>query len=120
MQKRREKYYPDELRKMGAEVDVVNAYVTIMPENRVADISKMLEAGEISMITFTSSSTVTNFMGMFGKNADQVKEWLKDIDIASIGPITSETAKRLGLKVTVEPESYTIDALTEAILKQYS
>jgi uroporphyrinogen III methyltransferase/synthase len=111
---------PDELRKMGAEVDVVNAYVTIMPENRVADISKMLEAGEISMITFTSSSTVTNFMGMFGKNADQVKEWLKDIDIASIGPITSETAKRLGLKVTVEPESYTIDALTEAILKQYS
>ncbi|NLD35678.1 MAG: uroporphyrinogen-III C-methyltransferase [Desulfatiglans sp.] len=111
---------PDELRKMGAEVDVVNAYVTIMPENRVADISKMLEAGEISMITFTSSSTVTNFMGMFEKNADQVKEWLKDIDIASIGPITSETAKRLGLKVTVEPESYTIDDLTEAILKQYS
>ncbi|MBN1905800.1 MAG: uroporphyrinogen-III C-methyltransferase [Deltaproteobacteria bacterium] len=111
---------PDELRKMGAKVDVVESYVTIMPENRVAAISKMLEAGEISMITFTSSSTVTNFMGMFGTNANQVKEWLKDVDIASIGPITSETARRLGLKITVEPESYTIDALTNAIVGHYS
>jgi uroporphyrinogen III methyltransferase / synthase len=111
---------PDELRKMGAEVDVVDAYQTVMPKNRVALISKMLEAHEIDMITFTSSSTVTNFMGMFGNNADQVKEFLKDVDIASIGPITSETARKLGLKVTVEPTSYTIDALTDVIVRRYS
>jgi uroporphyrinogen III methyltransferase/synthase len=65
---------PDELRKMGAKVDVVESYVTIMPENRAEAILKMLEARDISMITFTSSSTVTNFMGMFGKNAEKVKE----------------------------------------------
>jgi uroporphyrinogen III methyltransferase/synthase len=111
---------PSELKKMGAEVDVVEAYVTIMPQNRVADISRMLEAGEIDMITFTSSSTVTNFMDMFKKNANQVKEWLKDVDIASIGPITSETARRLGLKVTVEPADYTIEALTDVIVRHYS
>jgi uroporphyrinogen III methyltransferase / synthase len=111
---------PDELRKMGVQVDVVDAYITIMPENKVAAILKMLEAGEIDMITFTSSSTVTNFMGMFENNADQVKEWLKHVDIASIGPITSETAGKLGLKVTVEPTDYTIEALTEVILRHYS
>jgi uroporphyrinogen III methyltransferase/synthase len=91
-----------------------------MPENRVDTISKMLEAKNIDMITFTSSSTVTNFMGMFGNNVDQVKEWLKDVDIASIGPITSETAEKLGLKVTAEPENYTIEALTDSIVRHYS
>ncbi len=111
---------PDELRKMGAEVDVVDAYVTIMPENRVSAISRMLEAGEIDMITFTSSSTATNFMSMFNEKSDQVKVWLKGVNIASIGPITSETARKLGLKVTVEPASYTIDALTDAILSHYA
>jgi uroporphyrinogen III methyltransferase/synthase len=111
---------PDELKKMGAEVDVVDAYVTIMPENRVASISKMLEAGEIDMVPFTSSSTVTNFIGMFGNNTDQVQEWLKGVDIASIGPITSETAKKYGLKVSVEPADYTIEALTDVIVKHYS
>jgi uroporphyrinogen III methyltransferase / synthase len=111
---------PNELKKMGASIDVVDAYQTVMPENRIAAISKMLEAGEINMITFTSSSTVTNFMGMFENNADQAKEWLKDVDIASIGPITSETVKKLGLKVTVEPTDYTIEALTDAIVRHYA
>jgi uroporphyrinogen III methyltransferase/synthase len=111
---------PDELRKMGAQVDVVDAYITIMPEKKVDTIYRMLEAGEINMITFTSSSTVTNFMGMFGNNADQVKEWLKHVDIASIGPITSKTALNLGLKVTIEPADYTIEALTDVISRHYS
>jgi uroporphyrinogen III methyltransferase/synthase len=42
------------------------------------------------------------------------------VDIASIGPITSETARRLGLKVTVEPADYTIEALTDVIVRHYS
>ena len=111
---------PDELKKMGATLDIVDVYRTVMPENKVEDFYKMLEEGEIDMITFTSSSTVTNFMKMFGNKSEQVKTWLKDVDIASIGPITSETARKLGLNITVEPAGSTIDALTDAIIEYYS
>ena len=111
---------PDELRKMGATLDIVDVYRTVMPENKVESVCKMLEEGEIDMITFTSSSTVTNFMKMFGNKAEHVKTWLKDVNIASIGPVTSETARKLGLNITVEPADSTIDALTDAIMKHYS
>ena len=111
---------PEELKKMGAQIDVVDAYRTIMPNKKAETVIKMLEAGEIDMITFTSSSTVINFMGIFGDRADQVKTWLKDVDIASIGPITSETARKLGLNITIEPADYTIEALKDIILKHYS
>ena len=111
---------PDELEKMGAQIDVIDAYSTVMPGNKVEKVMKMLETNEIDMITFTSSSTVTNFMEMFGDKGTQVKTWLKDVDIASIGPVTSETAKKTGLNITVEPADYTIDALTDAIVKHYS
>ncbi len=111
---------PDELRKMGAALDIVDVYRTIMPENKIERVYKMLEEGDIDMITFTSSSTVNNFMKMFGDKAERIKTWLKDVDIASIGPITSETVKKLGLNITVEPVDSTIDALTEVIIKHYS
>ena len=111
---------PDELKKMGAHINIVDAYKTIMPDKKSDTVSRMLEAGEIDMITFTSSSTVTNFIEMFGDKTDQVKAWLNDVDIASIGPITSETAKKLGLNITIEPADYTIDALTDVIVKHYS
>lgn len=111
---------PDELNKMGAQIDVVDAYRTIMPDKKAETVIKMLEAGEIDMITFTSSSTVTNFMEMFGDKSDKAKTWLKDVDIASIGPITSETAIKKGLNITIEPSDYTIEALTDVIMKHYS
>ena len=111
---------PDELKKMGACLNIVDTYRTIRPDSKEDMVNQMLEAGEIDMITFTSSSTVTNFMGMFEDKTDQVKTLLKDVDLASIGPITSETAKKLGLDINVEPEDSTIDALIEAIVRHYS
>lgn len=111
---------PDELKKMGAHIDVVDAYKTIMPDKKAETICKMLEDGKIDMITFTSSSTVSNFMGMFGDKADKIKTWLANVEIASIGPITSDTANKLDLKITVEPEDYTIDGLTDIIVEYYS
>lgn len=111
---------PDELRKMGAHIDVVDAYRTIMPGKKAETVSKMLKEGKIDMVTFTSSSTVSNFVGMFEDKGDQVKTWLANINIASIGPITSETAKKLGLNINVEPEDYTIDGLTDVIVEYYS
>ena len=111
---------PEELKKMGAKINVIDTYKTIMPDNKIETVIKMLEAGDIDMITFTSSSTVSNFMGMFGDKADRIKDLLKNVDIASIGPVTSDTAKKLGLNITVEPADYTINALTDVILTHYS
>ena len=111
---------PDELKKMGAYLNIVDTYRTVRPDSKADTVNRMLKDREIDMITFTSSSTVTNFMGMFGNNADQVKMLLKNVDLASIGPVTSQTARKLGLDITVEPEDSTIDALTEEIVKHYS
>jgi uroporphyrinogen III methyltransferase/synthase len=111
---------PEELSKMGAHVDVVQAYRTVMPGTGTEKVRFMLKAGEINMVTFTSSSTVTNFMAMFKEDGDKVKQWMERVDIACIGPITAKTAEENGLKVSFIAESYTIEALTGAIVEYYS
>jgi uroporphyrinogen-III synthase len=64
------------------------------------------------MVTFTSSSTVTNFVGMFGSEKDQLTtQWMKKVKVACIGPITGETAKKNGFSVDLMPKDYTIEAL---------
>lgn len=105
---------PDELRKEGASVDIVPAYETILPSHRVKEVEKMLADGTVDIITFTSSSTVTNFARMFPDR--DVATLLKDVRVACIGPITAKTAQKMGLSVHIQPEHYTIDALLEAIV----
>jgi len=107
---------PEALREMGAEVDVVPAYRTVRPAHDVKRVEGMFERGEIHMITFTSSSTVTNFMGMFKGKEEKVREWMEPVIVACIGPITAKTAEKLGFQVDIMPPAYTIDSLTEAIV----
>jgi len=111
---------PEELRKMGFLVEVVEAYRTSIPERGTKDVKAMLMEGELDMVTFTSSSTVTNFMSLFREEGHRLKEWMERVDVACIGPITAGTAQECGLKVSLVPETYTIDALTEAIVTYYS
>jgi uroporphyrinogen III methyltransferase/synthase len=111
---------PDELRKMGGHVDVVEAYRTVMPGTATEKIRAMLEAGAIHMVTFTSSSTVTNFIAMFKEDRDKIIQWMEKVDVACIGPITAKTAEGHGLKVSFTAQEYTIDALTSAIVRYYS
>lgn len=108
---------PVELRKMGADVDEVTAYLTEKVRDNADLLVKQLEDNAIDLITFTSSSTVKNF-----KNLLPPKEFTRLIDgiaIASIGPITTDTAVESGFKVAISAESYTIPGLCEAILKYY-
>jgi uroporphyrinogen III methyltransferase/synthase len=112
------KILPDELRKMGAKVDVVPAYQTVMPDNDTERVSQMIASGKIDMVTFTSSSTVTNFMAMLGKNG--IQEKMADVSVACIGPVTAETAGNAGLSVDLVPERYTVDDLVMAIIRYYS
>jgi uroporphyrinogen III methyltransferase/synthase len=107
---------PDQLREMGANVDVVTAYKTVMDHSKVDKVKKMLLQGKIDIVTFTSSSTVKNFTKLL-KDLD-LKKLLEKVAIACIGPITAETARNLGLKVDIEAKEYTIHGLVEAIIRQ--
>jgi uroporphyrinogen III methyltransferase/synthase len=91
-----------------------------MPETGTEKVRSMLKDGEINMVTFTSSSTVANFMAMFKDDGDKVKQLMERVDIACIGPITAKIAEENGLKVSLIAESYTIEALTDAIVEYYS
>ena len=107
-----------ELQQAGAIVDEVAAYTTITAagdDEQGREVQRLLQNEQIDIITFTSSSTVRNFM-----------QWLTSCDllasnpqlkIACIGPITSQTARELGLKVDIEAHEFTIDGLVEAIVQ---
>jgi len=111
---------PEELKSMGNHVEIVEAYRAVMPETGTEKIRAMLKEGAIHMVTFTSSSTVTNFIAMFKEDSDRISRWMEKIDIACIGPITAKTAEENGLNVSVIPDEYTIEALTSAIVEYYS
>ncbi len=103
---------PDELRKLGAKVDVAPAYKTILPDTDVTTLKERLQTGTIDVMTFTSSSTVKNFVEMIG---DELKESLNQVTLACIGPVTAKTAEELGLTVGVQAEQYTVDGLLAAM-----
>jgi uroporphyrinogen III methyltransferase / synthase len=101
---------PTHLRRQGARVEVVEAYRTAIPEGAHQLARDLFAASRRpDWITFTSSSTVTNFVEAAGAEA------LEGVRVASIGPVTTATAKKLGIAVTVEAKTYTIQGLVEAI-----
>jgi uroporphyrinogen III methyltransferase/synthase len=100
-------------------VDEIPVYQTIKPLHDKARVKGMLEKGEIDMVTFTSSSTVTNFVDMFRQEAQLLQDWMSKVAVACIGPVTAKTAEDKGLAVSLMPEEYTIDALTHAIVRYF-
>ena len=109
---------PDALRAQGVAVDVVPVYRTVAASGGdVAALTAMLRAGQIDAATFTSSSTVEHFCDALGAEAHEL---LAPVVVASIGPVTSETARRRGLHVTVEAGKYTIDGLVDALESHYA
>ena len=110
---------PRELRKLGAEVDVVEAYETVVPQSSRERIRELLEDAILrpDLITFTSSSTVRNFVELLKPSIGKQDRTnlLRDVDLASIGPVTSSTLREFELPVDVEAKKYTIPGLIEAI-----
>lgn len=107
---------PNELRKAGAQVDVVEAYETVVPESSRARLRKVLENRRRSphVVTFTSSSTVKNFAQLLGDRQNLARN-LAGVQLASIGPVTSTTLRELGLPVDIAAREFTIPGLVEAI-----
>lgn len=117
----------ENLQRAGAIVEEVAAYRTrgaVINDEQGLEVLRLLQAHQLDILTFTSSSTVRHFV-----------QWLADctpgaavspivlvthnpqLKIACIGPITSQTARELGLNVQIEASEFTIDGLVEAIVQ---
>lgn len=107
---------PDQLRRLGAQVDVIEAYQTRVPEGAEEKIKTLFadRSRRPTAVTFTSSSTVTNFLALLGDEASR-KQLLAGVTLASIGPVTSGTLRQAGFEPTLEAREYTMDGLVMAI-----
>ena len=106
---------PAELTRRGAHVDVVEAYRTVVPDEAARQVREVFGAAhKPDCVTFTSSSTVENFVAAAGA------ETLAGVPVVSIGPVTTRTARSLGIEVTAEARIFTVDGLVEAILGLYT
>jgi uroporphyrinogen III methyltransferase/synthase len=104
---------PKELSGGGAIVDEAFAYRTVPETRDTSGARRQLAQGGADLITFTSSSTVENFLAL-------ELPWPKGMRIASIGPVTSKTARDQGLKVDVEAHRHDIDGLVQAVRELFA
>ena len=115
---------PRELRQAGAEVDVIEAYETVVPVSSARRLRLLLasKSRRPHAITFTSSSTVKNFVKLLGvRNARAALRKTaggQGVHSASIGPVTSATLREFNLPVDIEATEYTIPGLVAAILSK--
>ena len=107
---------PEKLREMGATVDVVPVYRTLIGDTDGKSLAEKLSAGGIDLVTFTSSSTVTNLLDLLGP---QGAELIKNAKVACIGPITASTCLEYGITPDTIAEEYTIKGMVEAIAQMY-
>ncbi|GCE02863.1 uroporphyrinogen-III synthase [Dictyobacter aurantiacus] len=118
------KILPAELRQSGAQVDEVPAYYTVpvaRDDERGREVLRLLQQGQLDILTFTSSSTVRNFVAWLQSCVVEgaipaLDDVQQHVQVASIGPITSQTARELGLNVDIEATEFTIEGLVQAIV----
>jgi len=103
---------PKMLAEAGAAVTELAMYETKIADGLPGGVIEALAGGEVDWVTFTSSSTVSNLVTLLGEN----KGLLTGIQTASIGPVTSQTMRELGVVVTVQAEQSHVSGLVEAIL----
>ena len=106
---------PEGLAALGAQVDEVAAYRTVVGADTDGEAIGRLMAGEVDWVTFTSSSTVRGFVAAVGRQ--RLSALSHATRFVSIGPVTSHAARELGLRVAVEAAEHTIPGVVEAILK---
>lgn len=108
---------PETLRKWGAVVDVVVAYQTMLPSSDARPLAVLLKQRKVDVITFTSSSTVKNFVRLF--DGRRLSEIAAGSAIACIGPITAESVEQLGGRVDITAKEFTIAGLVSALVEHF-
>ena len=101
---------PGELRKRGAQVDVVEAYRNMLPPETPQEAGKIFREPYPDWVLFASSSAVENLLAVIGRDP------LQTVHVATIGPVTSQTAIRSGVSVTAEAAVHTVNGLIEAVV----
>ena len=107
---------PEGLRAKGAVVDVIPVYRSAPERREGSALAADIVAGRIDAITFTSSSTVRNFVDLVGAEAATSGRFAS----AVIGPVTAGTARSLGIAVAVEAEQYTVPGLMDALTRHFT
>lgn len=100
---------------LGARVDVVTVYRTVASDRKKEELEPIIAAGKVDAITFTSPSTVVNFMKIMGTGFRLPPQ----VRIACIGPVTAAAVKEAGLPVHILREEFTIPGLVEAMIDHY-
>ncbi len=111
-------FLPSALRRMGASVEVLPVYETLVPEygeEKLRTIKRKFKAGQIDLVTFTSSSTVTNFFSLLGENP----ELFRKTRFACIGPITAATLEDFGFSPAAIADIHTTQKLKAEIVRLY-
>ena len=111
----------DQLRRAGAVVTDVVAYRTVLndtPRAGEPDVYKLLLEGFVDVVTFASPSAARSFVKLYG--AEPAADLLEHTVVAVIGPATAEATRQLGLPVTIQPDTYTIAALVDAIVAHFA
>ena len=108
---------PQQLQEAGADVEVVEAYQTVIPDEAKQRMQQVFEDQAPDAITFTSSSTVKNFLSIVVGTDIPAK--LERIKFASIGPVTSDTLREYGMPVHVEADEYTMEGLAQALVRLF-
>ena len=108
---------PEGLVELGVKLDVVPVYRALPPKAVPPEAAAVLDAGQVDILTFTSSSTVHNFAGLMGK--ERFQELAAQATVASIGPITTATLAEYGITPRIEPAAFTIPALAAAIVEYF-
>lgn len=112
---------PQGLERLGARVDVVEAYRTVLPPADVDGLRRAVDRGEVQAITFTSSSTVRHFAELLGgPGAATSMLAAAGVQVACIGPITADTARALGFDVRVEAAEFTMEGLVGALARHFA
>lgn len=105
--------FPEMVRRLGGEIDIPVTYRTVKPEGHGRRLRRFLKEGKITIATFTSGATFTNFYEMMGDDAEGL---LRNVTIAAIGPVTKKTINEAGLMVHIMPDEATVEAMVNGII----
>ncbi len=106
--------FPERIRELEGEIDCPVAYRTENPSKYDARLHDLIKSGGITVATFTSAATFTNFIESMGNEA---LDLLQGVAIAAIGPVTAKAIEAKGLKVAITPKKATIEAMVEEIIR---
>jgi len=109
---------PDEMRRVGAELDLVTVYRTVPSPAGRERVREILAAGKLDAVTFTSGSTVESFVSLL--DPAQIASIAGRVVVACIGPVTADAARRAGLPVDALAREATIPALADALEEHFN